>query len=90
MSSAVALTVIAALILFNFGLMIGEESPQIMVVILPGVVLGTVLAGYLWSLRFDRNANFYDPSSSVAEEDREADQHATSSAPLTPERVLPS
>lgn len=89
-SSAVALTVIAALILFNFGLMIGEESPQIMVVILPGVVLGTVLAGYLWSLRFDRNANFYDPSSSVAEEDREADQHATSSAPLTPERVLPS
>lgn len=88
-ASAIALTVIAALILFNFGLMIGEESPQVMVVLLPGVVLGTVVAGYLWSLRFDGDTTFHDPVSPVDGEARETKPRATASRQSEPERILP-
>lgn len=85
--SAIALTVIAALILFNFGLMIGEESPQVMVIILPGVVLGTVIIGYLWSLRFDGDIALHEPVPALADEDQTTAQRTVSSPQPTVERV---
>ncbi len=90
--SAIALAAIAVLILFNFGLMIGDESPRIMVWILPGVMLGTALAGYLWAWKSDRGGNdtiFADSSLSVTAGPAEADQHAADSLRRTPEAVLP-
>jgi amino acid transporter len=50
--SAVAMLVVAILILVNFDIMIGEESPRSMVFIMPGIIIGAGVFGALWSLRF--------------------------------------
>lgn len=54
--AAVALSTVAVLILSNFGLMIGEESPRIMATVLPGIVIGTLVGGFLWASRGGGNA----------------------------------
>ena len=53
-AAALFLVVIAVLILMNFDIMIGEESPRAMIFIMPGIIIGTGVLGALWSLRFDR------------------------------------
>lgn len=50
--SALSMLIVAILILVNFDIMIGEESPRAMVFIMPGIIIGTGIIGALWSLRF--------------------------------------
>lgn len=57
--AAVAMVIVAILILINFDIMIGEESPRMMVFIMPGIILGTGVLGALWSLRFDRHTDIH-------------------------------
>ncbi|MCS5480908.1 APC family permease [Corynebacterium sp. YIM 101645] len=52
-TATAALGIIAVLILINFDIMIGEESPQVMIFIMPGIIIGTGVLGALWSLRFN-------------------------------------
>ncbi|MGP6174239.1 APC family permease [Corynebacterium sp. A21] len=67
--AAVSLVGVAVLILFNFDLMIGEESPRAMVFIMPGIIIGSGVLGALWSLRFDR---YTDIHTIPGDEDRAA------------------
>lgn len=74
--AAVALIGVAVLILINFDLMIGEESPRAMVFIMPGIIIGSGVLGALWSLRFDRHTDIHtipdDESPTAAETERSA------------------
>ncbi|QGU05985.1 Putrescine importer PuuP [Corynebacterium occultum] len=71
--AAVAMIIVAILILINFDIMIGEDSPRMMVFIMPGIILGTGVLGALWSLRFDRHTDIHtiadDDSLPVRESD---------------------
>ncbi|MGP9723928.1 APC family permease [Corynebacterium sp. AOP40-9SA-29] len=59
--SAIAMFIVAVLILVNFDIMIGEESPRSMVFIMPGIIIGAGVLGSLWSLRFPKQPVDTDP-----------------------------
>lgn len=46
--SALGLIVVAVLILINFDLMIDAEGPSPLVVVMPGIIIGSGIAGLLW------------------------------------------
>ena len=46
--SALGLLTVAALILVNFDLMIGAEGPSPLVVIMPGIIIGSGVVGLIW------------------------------------------
>ncbi|MGD7002613.1 APC family permease [Corynebacterium halotolerans] len=83
--ATIALISVAVLILINFDLMIGEESPRAMVFIMPGIIIGSGVLGALWSLRFDRHTDIHtipDDEPPVEAEATGADS-ASASATLT-------
>lgn len=79
--AAVSLIGVAVLILINFDLMIGEESPQAMVFIMPGIIIGTGVLGALWSLRFDRHTDIHTIPDDEPEEAVDI-EHSTAPATL--------
>ena len=46
--AALALLVVAVLILLNFDLMIGADGPSPLVVVMPGIIIGSGLVGLVW------------------------------------------
>ncbi|WP_420099213.1 APC family permease [Corynebacterium sp.] len=75
LASAVAMFIVAVLILVNFDIMIGEESPRSLVFIMPGIIIGAGILGSLWSLRFpkqsvDMDALPHQPRPDVSPEER--------------------